>query len=89
MANHKSAEKRARQSERRRVRNRSVKSRLKTVVKEFTSAVASGPETAAAKLREAEKALRKAASGGVIPKRRASRRVSRLAKHLHKAQSKA
>ena len=84
MANHKSAEKRARQSERRRVSNRSVKSRVRSVVKDLVTAVDGGAEIGT-KLRDAERALRKAASHGVIPKRRASRRVSRLAKRANKA----
>jgi len=88
VANHKSAEKRARQSERRRLRNRTVKSRLKGVVKEAVGAIAGAGEDAVQKLRAAERELRKAASRGVIPKRRASRRVSRLAKRLHQTASK-
>jgi small subunit ribosomal protein S20 len=47
--------------------------------------VTSAPASAGEKLRAAERALRKAASQGVIPKRRASRRVSRLAKQLNRA----
>jgi len=85
VANHKSAEKRARQSERRRERNRNVKSRMKTVVKDCLTAIDGGAADAAEKLRSAERALRQAASKGVIPKRRASRRVSRLAKRAAKA----
>ncbi len=82
MANHKSAEKRARQSERRRLRNRNVLTRTRTVVKDFLTALEGGEAGAGEKLRAAERALRQAASKGVIPKRRASRRVSRLAKRL-------
>ena len=88
MASHKSAEKRARQSERRRLRNRNVQTRTRTLVKEFLVAVEGGGKDAADKLRAAERGLRRAASKGVIPKRRASRRVSRLAKRLAKAAKK-
>jgi len=86
LATHKSAEKRARQSEARRSRNRHTKTRVRTVVKEFLSALEGGKgEGAQDKLRAAERALRKAASKGLIPKRRASRTVSRLAKRLNKS----
>lgn len=85
MANHKSAEKRARQSERRRERNRTIKSRMRTVVKDCLVAIDGAAADAGEKLRAAERALRQAASKGVIPKRRAGRRVSRLAKRAAKA----
>ncbi|HME70728.1 MAG TPA: 30S ribosomal protein S20 [Myxococcota bacterium] len=86
MATHKSAEKRARQSEARRLRNRHMKTRVRSVVKEFVVALEGGKaEGVQDKLRAAERALRKAASKGLIPKRRASRTVSRLAKRLHKS----
>ena len=88
MAQHKSAEKRARQAERRRVRNRGVTSALRTRVKAVREAIASGDQTAAAaSLRDAEKALRQAATKGVLKKETASRQVSRLAKAVHKAAS--
>ena len=76
MATHKSAEKRARQATKRRLRNREVKSRVKTVVKACRTA------TDAETLRAAESALRRAASKGILPKRQVSRRVSRLARRL-------
>lgn len=88
MAQHKSAEKRARQSERRRARNRGITSALRTRVKGVRDAIASGDKAAAAaRLREAEKALRQAATKGVLKKETASRQVSRLAKAVHKAAS--
>jgi small subunit ribosomal protein S20 len=84
MAQHKSAEKRARQTKRRHARNRNAKSRMHTVVKRFQSAISAGDaETAEKELRSAESAIRKAASQGVIPWRRASRSVGRLAKRLN------
>jgi small subunit ribosomal protein S20 len=83
LANHKSALKRARQSIVRRKRNTHVKSTMRTHVKRFRAAIEAGDvEDAAAKLRTAERAIRKAASKGVIPARRASRSVSRLSKQL-------
>ena len=87
MASHKSAEKRARQSLRRRARNRALRGRVRTFVKDFHGAVASGDaEAAAAKLRTTERELRKAASKGAIKKTWASRNVSRLAKLLERTQ---
>lgn len=81
MATHKSAVKRARQAEKRRVRNRAFKSRVRTLVKDFRNALSSGDtEDARVKLQAAEGALRKAATKGAIPKAQVSRRVSRLAK---------
>ena len=83
LANHKSALKRARQSVVRQKRNTHIKSTMRTHVKRFRAAVAAGDASdASAKLRVAEKAIRQAATKGVIPKRRASRSVSRLAKQL-------
>ena len=81
MANHKSAKKRARQTLKRTERNRHTRSRVKSAVKSARTALAAGDagETAAA-LKTAEGILRRAASKGAIPKKRASRSVSRLAK---------
>lgn len=86
MANHKSAEKRARQSVRRRERNRVARARLRTLEKGFRQSLAAGKPEAQAQLRELEGELRRAAAKGLLPKRRASRRVSRMAQRLHKAQ---
>lgn len=84
MANHKSAEKRARQSLRRRERNRGVRSEVSTRIKAVRSALEAGDlDAAREKLRAAERALRKAASKGVIPKTTAGRRVARLARAVH------
>jgi small subunit ribosomal protein S20 len=84
LAHHKSAIKRIRQTQKRRRRNRHVRSETRTVVKSCRSALASGdPEAASEKFRLAERALRRAASKGVIPKARAERSVSRLAKKLN------
>ena len=83
MAQHKSAKKRARQNLERRARNRTVRSRLKTAVKYARVALA-GTDGAVASdaLRKAEGEIRKAASKGVLSKKQASRRVSRLARRL-------
>ena len=85
MANHKSALKRARQNELRRLRNKAAKSKIKSAVKGFKSAVGEGSsvETAAAKLVEAKSVIAKAANKGVIHKRNASRKISRLTKMIN------
>jgi small subunit ribosomal protein S20 len=81
MANIKSQIKRIRQNERRRLRNRSVRTALKTAAKKVRAAVAEGDlQAAQARLRDAARALDKAASRGVIHKRAAARRKSRLAR---------
>ncbi len=83
MANHKSALKRIRQSHKRQARNTNVRSRMRTIVKKFKLALAAGDADAGEKLRAAEREIRKAATKGIIPARRASRTVSRLAKSLN------
>ncbi len=85
MATHKSAEKRARQALKRHERRQYWRSRVKTVVKR----VRTSPEVpeAAEAFRNAESVLRRAASKGAIPRSRASRIVSRLARQLHRAGS--
>ena len=85
MANHKSAVKRARQALRRRARNRNLRSRMRTAVKQARATLATGGEAAGTALKEAESELRRAASKGLIPKQRASRHVSRLAKAANRA----
>ena len=88
LANHKSALKRARQSIVRRKRNTHVKSTMRTHVRRFRAAIEAGDAAdAAEKLRIAERAIRKAASKGVIPRARASRSVSRLSKQLGSLQA--
>lgn len=82
MANHKSALKRMRQNEERRVRNMSFKSRVKTAVKRFLSASESKSEDAEALLRSAASLLDKGVSKGIFHKNTASRTVARLSKRL-------
>ncbi len=85
MANTKSAEKRARQGERRRLRNRTVKSGVRTGEKEFLAAIAAGSKESAAKaLREVTSRYDKAAKRGVVKKGTADRKKSRLAAKLNK-----
>ena len=80
MANHKSAKKRARQTPVRQERNKGIRSRLRKAIKAARTAADGGADDAPAKLRAAESELRRAASKGIIPARRASRLVSRLSK---------
>jgi small subunit ribosomal protein S20 len=84
LANHKSALKRARQNEIRRMRNKSVKTRVKNVVKEVREAAAGNAgETIDAKMNAAKSAIDKAAKKGVIHKKTASRKISRLSKRAN------
>jgi small subunit ribosomal protein S20 len=84
LANHKSALKRARQSEIRRLRNKSTKTRVKNVVKDVRQAVAgqSGAD-AVAELNAAKSAIDKAAKKGIIHPNTAARKVSRLTKQVN------
>jgi small subunit ribosomal protein S20 len=84
VATHKSAVKRARQSLRRRARNRNLRSAMRSAVKQARATIAAGGEGAAAALKQAESLLRRAASSGLIPEQRASRQVSRLAKSANR-----
>jgi small subunit ribosomal protein S20 len=88
MAQHRSAEKRARQAEKRRERNRAVRSRVRGSARAVRAALEGGDvATAQKQLHEAETIIRRAASKGVMKKTTASRTVSRLAKAVHRASS--
>lgn len=85
MANIKSKEKRNRQNEKRRMRNKSVKSSLKTAVRKFRESAASGDVAGAeTHLRAASRELDKAVSKGVIHKNQAAQRKSKLAAAYNK-----
>ena len=84
MANHKSAIKRARQSEEQRVRNRSRKTRMKNVIRDLDEVIAGkSPEKAAEQLKKAVSVIAKSASKGVIHKNTASRKISRLTREVN------
>jgi small subunit ribosomal protein S20 len=87
MANIKSQIKRNKQNEVRRVRNKAVRSEIRTRVKNAEQAAADGGETSAEALRMAVKRIDKAASKGVIHKNQAANRKSRLMKRLAKLTS--
>ena len=80
MANIKGQIKRNRQNEKRRVRNKAVRTELKSRVKSARLAVEAGDGDAADKVRLAQKRLGKAAANGKIHKNAAARRTSRLMK---------
>jgi small subunit ribosomal protein S20 len=80
MANIASQKKRNRQNEKRRLRNKGIRSELKTRVKTAKQSAASGDESAHEQVREAQKRLNKAGAKGVIHKNAAARRTSRLMK---------
>lgn len=85
MANIKSQIKRNRQNEKRRVRNKAVRSELKTRTKNAVAAIDANGEGAADSARLAVKRIDKAASNGVIHPNAAARRKSRLMKRLAQA----
>lgn len=88
MANIKSAIKRVKQSERRRNQNRVYRGTARTYVKKTRSHINAGDvENAEETLKEAIKALDKAAQKGVIHKNNAARRKSRLMKALNKVKA--
>ena len=85
MANIKSQEKRIRTNERRRLRNKSVKSSLHTAVRGFRQAVESGDkEKAGELLASTNRKLDKAASKGVIHRNQAANPKSALAQAYNK-----
>jgi small subunit ribosomal protein S20 len=85
LANHKSAKKRALQNEVRRLRNRSVRTQIKGIVKTVRTAAAGEDKTQApAQLKLAQSAIDMAAKKGVYHRRAASRKIARLARLVNK-----
>jgi len=88
MAHTKSARKRIRQDEKRRVRNQSVKTRVRSLTKTFRASLnESDSEQTAKALKEAIQSLDKAASKGMMHPKTASRKVGRLSRAAHKKTS--
>ena len=84
MANHKSAEKRFRQTEKRTAINRSRMSRVRTFVKKVEVAIASGDKAAAqSAFQLAQPELHRAITKGVLHKNTAARKLSRLALRIN------
>ncbi len=89
MANHKSALKRIRSSEKKRLRNRMVRSRTRTEVKKAHAAVDAGDVAVARDaILLAISQLDKAASKRVLHPNNAARRKSRLMKQLHQLEAR-
>ena len=84
MANHKSAIKRNRQNEKRSIRNRALRTQIKSQTKKVLTAVEEkNLEEAQKSLKEASTVISKVASKGVLHSRTASRKISGLAKKVH------
>lgn len=84
MANHPSAIKRAKQNEKRRVRNRARKTRMKNVINNLQDALASNARDAVQQsLKEAISVIDKTAHKGVIHKNKAARKISRLTQRVN------
>jgi small subunit ribosomal protein S20 len=84
---HPSAEKRARQTQKRTLRNRNIRTALRTALKRARIAISSRDAAAKATVALALQALAKAASKGVIHANTAARTTSRLARALHHSSS--
>ena len=82
MANIRSQIKRNRQNERRRVRNKAVRSEIRTRTKSAVTAAEGGLEESVEALRLAVKRIDKAAAKGVIHKNQAANRKSRLMRRI-------
>ena len=86
MPNIKSAIKRVKVNEKKHLRNRMVKSAMRTTVKKYESAVAAGSADAAL-LSQTASAIDKAVAKGIISKNAANRKKARMAKRLAKAEA--
>jgi len=88
VANHKSAEKRHRQSKIRNARNTHIRSTMRSYVKKLRLAIAEGDvETAKSLLEKTVPYIDKAATKGVIHKATASRKIGRLSKLVSQAEA--
>lgn len=86
---HKSTIQRARQNLKRRARNQRAISRMKTESKKVMEAIGAGdPERARAALNVAVPVIAKAAGKGILNRRTASRKVSRLTKRVNELETK-
>jgi small subunit ribosomal protein S20 len=83
MANHKSAEKRIRQTERRTAVNKARVSRIRTFMKKVETAIESGDKEAArTAYAEAQPELHRGVSKGVVHKNTVARKLSRLSSRI-------
>ncbi|MEW6726801.1 30S ribosomal protein S20 [Desulforudis sp. 1088] len=83
MAKNRSAMKRARKIERRTLRNKMLRSSLRTSIKKFEQSLTAGAEDAQEKLKKALVAIDKAVTKGILHKNTAARKKSRLTKKLN------
>ncbi len=85
LANIKSAQKRIKVIETKTLRNKKVKSELKTMIKKLDAAIAAGDKSAAeAQLKVCTSKISKAAAKGIVHKNTASRKISRLSTAVNK-----
>ncbi|NLY93218.1 MAG: 30S ribosomal protein S20 [Myxococcales bacterium] len=85
MANHESAKKRIRQTEKRTARNRHVRSTVRTAIKKVRTAIETGDSAAAKELLAAAvKRIDMAVSKGIYHRNTGSRYISRLSQQVHK-----
>jgi small subunit ribosomal protein S20 len=83
MANIKSAKKRARQAIGRRIHNMSLRTTVRTAIKNVAKAIAAGNKDAAAKtMRESQKVIDRVVSKGILHRNAGDRHKSRLAHAL-------
>ena len=88
MATHKSALKRNKQSKEKRLRNRNVKSNLKNTIKAVGATIETkDPQKAQEVLSQVTPVIDKAASKGVIHKKNAARKISRLTRKVNALKS--
>lgn len=86
MPNHKSAEKRVRQNEKRKLINKSNRSRVRTQIKKLRSSLVAGDAGASQELLSPTvSAIDKAVNKGVLHKNTAARYKARLTAHVNKA----
>lgn len=82
MPNIKSAIKRVKVTEKKTLRNKIIKTKVKNAIKRFQATVLEGPESAKEQYRLTVSQIDRAVSKGVLHKNNAARKKSRLAKHL-------
>ncbi len=88
MANHKSALKRAKQNNIKRIRNMAVKTRVKKNIKKVHLAVEENSDDASSMFDKAKSIIDKAANKGVIHKNNAARKISRLSHSVNTISAK-
>jgi small subunit ribosomal protein S20 len=85
VANHASALKRVRQSEKRSLRNKSGKTAVKTATKRLETVLSEKPEEAVQQFKKIQKMIAKNVSKGIFHRKTASRKISRLARRVNSA----